>query len=838
MSARAERIEFVGTLDILAALRWQFGKRDVFEVRALGLPQGPQCGFFRSHVAAVRAAKQAEAAGACAIYISLNPVKGDLHARAADRLKPARAGGATSDDLIERRTSLLVDVDPIRLSDISATDAEVQAAREVTDRVRRYLQERGFPDPQIRFSGNGYALVYPCDLLNDDDGATLVKRFLGALDARFGTENVKIDTSVYNASRLTRLPGTMNRKGDDVPERPHRRASVRITPAAHVLIERATIEALAAHCPAETEPPPYDHGRRFDLEAFIREHFSLKRVGPYRGGRKFILAVCPFHETPDDSSVAIIEGADGRIGWACLHDRCAGRHWSDVREGFEPGYRDRREPLRDSKPVDGSPARPEPPPFVRAATLLAESADDDIAYVVRELLLLGGTAILAGRPKGGKTTLALNGALAVVRGQLFFGRTTRKGAVLYVALEGARGAIKQLLRALGVNDEDELFCYIGRTPEGALQWLRDAIEKYQPVLVIVDTMQRLLRVRDANDYATGSNVTDAVIELARNANACLLLLHHSGKTRHAEIVDEVMGSTAWAAAVDTVLVLRKGARFRTLQSEGRVGENLPETLVEMDPTTRAVKAAGTKTDVDLAEMCEAIARYLKEYAEGHADAPAVEEHVIHAAAEGRTGVKYEALRELVTAGRVHRSGDGKKGDPYRYQDSASLLPAYSQEGEKENPKGAKNPEGIRVNAASGSFRENGSPSRRENGRETTSHAGEEDTAEEGRPQPAAGVPLIDPPPAGFCFVCKQVPATFEGVVCQGCVEGRLSEAEVVVCALYVARERVQLSIPTPEDLRLLALSARGIAPPSADDLFGYANERIGLAGDQPDSVRK
>ena len=40
-----------------------------------------------------------------------------------------------------------------------------------------------------------------------------------------------------------------------------------------------------------------------------------------------------------------------------------------------------------------------------------------------------------------------------------------------------------------------------------------------PRPVIVDTMQRLLRVKDGNDYATGSNATDAVIELARNAKA-------------------------------------------------------------------------------------------------------------------------------------------------------------------------------------------------------------------------------------------------------------------------------------------------------------------------------
>ena len=72
------------------------------------------------------------------------------------------------------------------------------------------------------------------------------------------------------------------------------------------------------------------------------------------------------------------------------------------------------------------------------------------------------------------------------------------------------------------------------------------------MLVIIDTMQRLLRVKDGNDYATGPNATDAVIELARNAKVAVLMLHQSGKTRRGDLIDEVLGSTAWSAAVDTV----------------------------------------------------------------------------------------------------------------------------------------------------------------------------------------------------------------------------------------------------------------------------------------------
>jgi hypothetical protein len=330
------------------------------------------------------------------------------------------------------------------------------------------------------------------------------------------------------------------------------------------------------------------------------------------------------------------------------------------------------------------------PAFVRAGTLLAESDGDGLEYVIEGLLPVGGTAILAGRPKCGKSTLGSNVGLLVTRGELFFGRRTRKGPVLYVALEGARGAWKQLLVALGVTDDDDLYLCIDRAPEAAIEWLRDAIETYHPVLVIIDTMQRLLRVKDGNDYATGSNATDAVIELARNAKVAVLMLHHSGKTRRGDLIDEVLGSTAWAAAVDTVLVLRKTERFRTLASQGRVGEDLAETVVEMDPVTRRVAAAGTKADSDFAEMGALIEQYLRQHAEANVDDDAIDEPTIDKNVEGRTETKRKALRERVAAGRIARVGSGKKGDPYRYKLSCSLVPDYGWEQENENRKSDAN----------------------------------------------------------------------------------------------------------------------------------------------------
>jgi hypothetical protein len=42
----------------------------------------------------------------------------------------------------------------------------------------------------------------------------------------FSDQRLKIDTGVFNAARIWKLYGTMACKGDNIPERAHRMASV------------------------------------------------------------------------------------------------------------------------------------------------------------------------------------------------------------------------------------------------------------------------------------------------------------------------------------------------------------------------------------------------------------------------------------------------------------------------------------------------------------------------------------------------------------------------------------------------------------------------------------
>ena len=65
-------------------------------------------------------------------------------------------------------------------------------------------------------------LLYPIDFPNDDQARDLVKGVLEGLAQRFDTDTVEVDQTVFNASRIIKLYGTVANKGDHTPDTPWR----------------------------------------------------------------------------------------------------------------------------------------------------------------------------------------------------------------------------------------------------------------------------------------------------------------------------------------------------------------------------------------------------------------------------------------------------------------------------------------------------------------------------------------------------------------------------------------------------------------------------------------
>jgi hypothetical protein len=222
------------TLDEAAALlvpqyRLLIEPGQVVELRALdvkgnGRPH-TEAGFFDSdHLVQMARAALQVTTHAKGVYFTLNPLNPDLLARRCNRIDWAGEGELAKDKDVVRPRWLLIDADPVRDPLISSTDEEKAAALQTAMAVREYLRSRAWPDPIVADSGNGYHLLYRVDLAADDGAC--VERILRALAARFNNDRVKIDQKVFNPSRICKLPGTLARKGDSTPTRPHRRAKL------------------------------------------------------------------------------------------------------------------------------------------------------------------------------------------------------------------------------------------------------------------------------------------------------------------------------------------------------------------------------------------------------------------------------------------------------------------------------------------------------------------------------------------------------------------------------------------------------------------------------------
>ncbi|PLS85235.1 MAG: hypothetical protein CYG60_13755 [Actinobacteria bacterium] len=201
-----------------------FDDGSVVEMRAFGPSGDILSGYYDDHDILARKAWQLDRCG-YQVYVTLNEIGPAFSERVLNETV-GKVESTTADRDIVRRRWLLVDVDPVRPSGVSSTNEEKREAYLRSKAVRDYLRGLSWPEPVIANSGGGFHLLYPIDLPNDEKSRELVKGFLRALAYKFDDDQVKIDVSVHNASRLIRLYGTRNAKGANTPERPHRRSRI------------------------------------------------------------------------------------------------------------------------------------------------------------------------------------------------------------------------------------------------------------------------------------------------------------------------------------------------------------------------------------------------------------------------------------------------------------------------------------------------------------------------------------------------------------------------------------------------------------------------------------
>ncbi len=212
--------------------------------------------------------------------------------------------------------------------------------------MRDALTAESWPSPVFADSGNGGHLMYRVDLPADDNG--LVKRCLEALDTRFGDDAVHVDKGVFNPARVWKLYGTLARKGEDLPDRPHRLAWIIEKPDVLEVVSTELLEALAGSGKSAEEPAQRRTRAGFDLEQWIETHLPGTRHKRTTYGDVWIIPVCPFNAEHNRGEAFVRRGPDDIIGAGCKHDSCAWG-WHELREKFEPGCYDKTTEQRKSR---------------------------------------------------------------------------------------------------------------------------------------------------------------------------------------------------------------------------------------------------------------------------------------------------------------------------------------------------------------------------------------------------------------------------------------------------------------------------------------------------------
>lgn len=209
-----------------------------------------------------------------------------------------------------------------------------------------------------------------------------------------------------------------------------------------------------------------------------------------------------------------------------------------------------------------------------------------IPYLIDGLLPCGAFSVIAGKPKHGKSSLARFESVCVAKGQPFLGRETERGEVLLISLEDPSSHIDNHLSALGYDPKTDAMIHIVTRLAPRIDDSLAAIEAVVSAnpsirFVVVDTLAKLLRSEDLNDYSGVLHGVEKVSALARRyAHIHIQGLAHAKKIKTDDPFDSLLGSTALRGEPDTIIALYDDVGQRLIATETRIGRSIPPTLLQ------------------------------------------------------------------------------------------------------------------------------------------------------------------------------------------------------------------------------------------------------------------
>ncbi|QQS36937.1 MAG: AAA family ATPase [Ignavibacteriales bacterium] len=205
-----------------------------------------------------------------------------------------------------------------------------------------------------------------------------------------------------------------------------------------------------------------------------------------------------------------------------------------------------------------------------------------IEWFIHDFLTVG-LYILAGKPKSGKSWLALNLSLAVAEGGRALSYfSCNKNDVLYIAYEDSprrlQSRVNRLIQLEHINSAPSnlLFYTMAEFPklnDGGLNQLDSLLKSNRKIkIVIIDTLGRSSKKITGfskNQYLEEYDHMAQFQEFATAHNICLLFLHHTRKLKSEDPFEDISGTNGLLGAADGLMVLERNSRGTKLHINGK-----------------------------------------------------------------------------------------------------------------------------------------------------------------------------------------------------------------------------------------------------------------------------
>ena len=234
------------------------------------------------------------------------------------------------------------------------------------------------------------------------------------------------------------------------------------------------------------------------------------------------------------------------------------------------------------------------------STTLMQNVYPEPKWAVPKLIPEGLT-LLVGRPKMGKSWLALSLAIVASGGKALGSIPVKQGKAVYFALEDNERRLQARCASLmddrSIEEGQLMFSTTidkfykkedKKSEENGLAQLEDLIDEMGEELrvIFIDTLALITpKGKNENSYSDNYDYISGIQKLAIEKGVAIVLVHHTRKGQsEVYALDDVLGSTGLTAGADCILMLKRAPDGNELFVTGRDVEEQQLTIKHNNKT--------------------------------------------------------------------------------------------------------------------------------------------------------------------------------------------------------------------------------------------------------------